>query len=199
MLPENVFVTNSFVRLLDGACVHYIMVSKFQWKPFWLATQRDRQNDWTATQNRAKYDVFAQAPFDTLEKREGACTSFVLRRGKLSRSMKKKRPKLSERVALTNLGRTLHQSEELDADNDGSRQSNVTMATIRKGTRANFCARQGGVTSNQAALHSAKTITSTSFHGEISLAMHFQQVFRQTFEVHLALGQSSLLRATTKQ
>ena len=38
------------------------MVSKFQWKPFWLATQRDPQNDWTATQNGVKYDVFAQAP-----------------------------------------------------------------------------------------------------------------------------------------
>ena len=37
------------------------MVSKFQWKPFWLATQRDPQNDWTATQNRVNYDVFAQA------------------------------------------------------------------------------------------------------------------------------------------
>ena len=36
--------------------------SKFQWKPFWLATQRDPQNDWTATQNRVNYDVFAQAP-----------------------------------------------------------------------------------------------------------------------------------------
>ena len=22
----------------DGACSHYVMVSKFQWKPFWLAT-----------------------------------------------------------------------------------------------------------------------------------------------------------------
>ena len=39
------------------------MVSKFQWKPFWLATQRDPQNDWTATQNGVNYDVFAQAPF----------------------------------------------------------------------------------------------------------------------------------------
>ena len=39
------------------------MVSKFQWKPFWLATQRDPQNDWTATQNRVNYDVFAQASF----------------------------------------------------------------------------------------------------------------------------------------
>ena len=38
------------------------MVSKFQWKPFWLATQRDPQNDWSATQNRVNYDVFAQAP-----------------------------------------------------------------------------------------------------------------------------------------
>ena len=40
----------------------YVMVSKFQWKPFWLATQRDPQNDWTATPNRVNYDVFAQAP-----------------------------------------------------------------------------------------------------------------------------------------
>ena len=45
-----------------GAWVHYVMVSKFQWKPFWLATQRDPQNDWTATQNRVNYDVFAQVP-----------------------------------------------------------------------------------------------------------------------------------------
>ena len=44
------------------ACAHYVMVSKIQWKPFWLATQRDPQNDWTATQNRVNYDVFAQAP-----------------------------------------------------------------------------------------------------------------------------------------
>ena len=27
----------------NGACAHYVMVSKFQWKPFWLATQRDPQ------------------------------------------------------------------------------------------------------------------------------------------------------------
>ena len=38
------------------------MVSKFQWKPFWLATQRDPSNDWTAPQNRVNYNVFAQAP-----------------------------------------------------------------------------------------------------------------------------------------
>ena len=27
--------------LSNGACAHYVMESKFQWKPFWLATQRD--------------------------------------------------------------------------------------------------------------------------------------------------------------
>ena len=52
-----------FEQKYNGACAHYVMVSKFQWKPFWLATQRDPQNDWTATQNRVNYDVFAQAPF----------------------------------------------------------------------------------------------------------------------------------------
>ena len=52
---------NTFL-IMDGACAHYVMVSKFQWKPFWLATQRDPQNDWTATQNGVNYDVFAQAP-----------------------------------------------------------------------------------------------------------------------------------------
>ena len=46
----------------NGACAHYVMVSKFQWKPFWLATQRDPQIDCTATPNRVNYDVFAQAP-----------------------------------------------------------------------------------------------------------------------------------------
>ena len=50
---------------MGGACANYVMVSKFQWKPFWLATQRDPQNDWTATQNRVNYDVFAQAPLLT--------------------------------------------------------------------------------------------------------------------------------------
>ena len=31
--------------MFDGACAHYVMVSTFQWKPFWLATQRDPRND----------------------------------------------------------------------------------------------------------------------------------------------------------
>ena len=44
------------------------MVSKLQWKPFWLATQRDPQNDWTATQDGVNYDVFAQAPSPEVSK-----------------------------------------------------------------------------------------------------------------------------------
>ena len=48
--------------MINGACAHYVMVFKFQWKPFWLATQRDSQNDWTTTQNRVNSDIFAQGP-----------------------------------------------------------------------------------------------------------------------------------------
>ena len=57
--------TRFWVRreFLDGACAHYVMVSKFQWKPFWLATQRDPQNDWTERQIRVNYDVFAQTHY----------------------------------------------------------------------------------------------------------------------------------------
>ena len=43
----------------NGACTHYVMVSKInQWKPFWLATQLKPQNDWTGWQFRMSYDVF---------------------------------------------------------------------------------------------------------------------------------------------
>ena len=56
-----------YSQAVNRACAHYVMVSKFQWKPFWLATQRDPQNDWTATQNRVNYDVFAQAPFKLIK------------------------------------------------------------------------------------------------------------------------------------
>ena len=34
---------------MDVAYAQYVMASKFQWKPFCFATQRDAQNDWTAT------------------------------------------------------------------------------------------------------------------------------------------------------
>ena len=37
------------------------MVSKIQWKPFWLATQLYPQNDWTGWQNDVNDDVCVQA------------------------------------------------------------------------------------------------------------------------------------------
>ena len=37
----------------NGACAQYVMpLPKFQWIPFWLATQLNPQNDWTERQNR---------------------------------------------------------------------------------------------------------------------------------------------------
>ena len=57
-VPKNVSA------ITNGACAHYVMVSNFQWKPFWLATQQDPQNDWPGWQDRVNYDksLFAQAP-----------------------------------------------------------------------------------------------------------------------------------------
>ena len=50
--------------------MHYVMVSKIQWKPFWLATQLYPQNDWTGwhAQNRVNYDVYAQAQFEHFQR-----------------------------------------------------------------------------------------------------------------------------------
>ena len=48
-------------RWVEGACAHYVMLSRIQWKPFWLATQLYPPNDWTGWQNGVIYDVFAQA------------------------------------------------------------------------------------------------------------------------------------------
>ena len=42
------------------------MVSKIQWKPFWLATQLYPPNDWTGWQNGANNDLCAQAPLLTI-------------------------------------------------------------------------------------------------------------------------------------
>ena len=38
-----------------------LMVSRFQWKPLWLTTQHEPQNDMTGWQNRVNFDVFAIA------------------------------------------------------------------------------------------------------------------------------------------
>ena len=55
----------SFWQSANEACAHYVMVSNIQWKPFWLVTQLEPQNDWTGWQNGVNYDVFAPAPFCT--------------------------------------------------------------------------------------------------------------------------------------
>ena len=55
--PFNLAVT----LLWNGACAHYVMVSKIQWKPFWLATQLYPRNNWTGWQKGVNNDVFAQA------------------------------------------------------------------------------------------------------------------------------------------
>ena len=49
-----------------------IMVSKIQWKPFWLATQLFPQNDWTGLQNGVNYDICTQATFYTEDHRSAA-------------------------------------------------------------------------------------------------------------------------------
>ena len=55
----------------NGACAHCVMASKYQWKPFWLAAQLYPQNDWTGWQNRVNYDVFAQAPLQSVQETMG--------------------------------------------------------------------------------------------------------------------------------
>ena len=42
---------------------YYIMVSKIQWKPVWLATQLYPQSNWTGWQSGVTYAVSASAPF----------------------------------------------------------------------------------------------------------------------------------------
>ena len=46
----------------NGACPHYVMASKFQWKPFWLATQLYSQKSQKSKVRRFRvnYDVFAK-------------------------------------------------------------------------------------------------------------------------------------------
>ena len=57
------FVGSTFDSLANGVCVHFVMVFKITWKPFWLATQLYPQSDWTGRQNGVKNGVSAHAPF----------------------------------------------------------------------------------------------------------------------------------------
>ena len=45
----------------DHTCTYNIILSKIQWKPFWLATQLHPQGEWTRWQNGVNYDIFVQA------------------------------------------------------------------------------------------------------------------------------------------
>ena len=47
----------------NGACAHYVMVSKFQWKPFCLPASEIHRMTGPPSQNRVNYDVLAQAPY----------------------------------------------------------------------------------------------------------------------------------------
>ena len=48
----------------NGGRAQYVLDSKNQWKPFWLATQLYPENDWTGWQNGVNDDECAQAPFN---------------------------------------------------------------------------------------------------------------------------------------
>ena len=49
---------------------HYVMVSRIQWQPFWIATQLCPQNDWTGWQFCAHYDTCVQPPFLSLKEKK---------------------------------------------------------------------------------------------------------------------------------
>ena len=42
-----VIISTSTVKQ-NGACAHYVMLSKIQWEPFWLAIRLSPENDWTS-------------------------------------------------------------------------------------------------------------------------------------------------------
>ena len=46
---------------INGACAHFVMVTRIQWKPFWLATHLYPQNDWIGSQFRVNYDITADS------------------------------------------------------------------------------------------------------------------------------------------
>ena len=53
---------NSNTNLPDGDRVDYVMASKSQWKPFWLASELYLQNDWAGWQHLVTFDEWALAP-----------------------------------------------------------------------------------------------------------------------------------------
>ena len=69
-----------------GGRAHYVMVcvSKMQWKPFWLATQLDPQNDWTGWQTGVNDD--------TLSPSQGLLQSAIPHRSKVNSDRPRKWP-----------------------------------------------------------------------------------------------------------
>ena len=63
----------SKTALTNGGRAHYVMVSKIQWTPYWLATQLYPPNDWTGWQNGVNDDVCAQAPLCTSRRQHYCC------------------------------------------------------------------------------------------------------------------------------
>ena len=55
--------------------MHYVMVSRIQWKPFWLSIQLNPQKDRTGWQNGVNDDVCAQASLDRVS-RQAWCYFF---------------------------------------------------------------------------------------------------------------------------
>ena len=48
----------------NGACAHSgLMVSKVQWRPFWLATQLYPQKEWTGWQFRVSYGIYSHSSY----------------------------------------------------------------------------------------------------------------------------------------
>ena len=59
----------------NGGRAQCVTVSKIQWKPFWLATQLDRENNRTGWQDDANNDACEQAPFCIQSRKKKSNTS----------------------------------------------------------------------------------------------------------------------------
>ena len=66
---------NYKLRKVDGGRAQYVIESKVQWKPFWLATQQYPENDWLG--GILPYTMtYAHGPHWNLQQREGDFSAF---------------------------------------------------------------------------------------------------------------------------
>ena len=61
--------------------MQYVVVSKSQWKPFWLTTHLYAQNDWTGWHFRVSYDICTRTP--SIKEEEKTCFRTSDKDGKL--------------------------------------------------------------------------------------------------------------------